>query len=158
MIKGINGAALAWLGMFPLCQGVAFRYVLSAAGVPYRRVLIVARGLRAAAALMAVAVLAWQRAIGAFGGPAWLALASAVAIGIVVYAGGLRVLDPNAFRLAQTSDRALRRPAGGVKGVSSTMRPAELRGSPRIHATLWRSRCDSFGVPKQFAASERVLE
>jgi O-antigen/teichoic acid export membrane protein len=97
---GINGAAMAWVAMFPLCLGLSFRYVVDAAGVPYRRVLGVIRGPAMAAALMGTTVVGWQRAVNAWYGPPWLALASSIAIGVVAYAGALRMLDPEAFRLA----------------------------------------------------------
>jgi O-antigen/teichoic acid export membrane protein len=99
-LGGINGAALAWLGVFPLCQAFAFRYVLCAAGVPYSRVMVAVRGPAAAAALMAAVVLAWQRVGSVVSAPVWLTLPSAIAIGVLVYIGVLRLVAPDAFRLA----------------------------------------------------------
>jgi O-antigen/teichoic acid export membrane protein len=100
-LGGINGAAFAWLAMFPLCYGFAFRYVLQAAGIPYRRVFAIVRGPIAAAALMVAIVLAWQHLIAAMNGSPLLDLLSAIIVGGCAYIGGLRVLDPASFQLVQ---------------------------------------------------------
>ncbi len=98
---GIQGAALVWLIVFPLCYGYAFRNVLEAAGIAYGRVLGVLRGPASAATLMVLAVLLTEH------GMAWMTKSSlAVLIAAVVIGGGgyigfLRWLDPQSFRLAQ---------------------------------------------------------
>jgi teichuronic acid exporter len=98
---GIKGAALAWLGMFPICYGWTFRYVLQAAGIRYRQLLEVIRGPAAAAAAMICVVLACQRLTGALTDSSLAVLAVSIAGGALSYALGLRLLDPVAFRLAE---------------------------------------------------------
>jgi len=100
-LGGIKGAALAWLGIFPLCFGWAFRYVLQAAGIPYRQVLAVTRGPAAAAAAMIIAVLAGEHLTGNLTDSSAAVLAVAIAVGVPAYALGLRWLDPVAYRLAE---------------------------------------------------------
>lgn len=100
-LGGIDGAALAWLGMFPICYAFAFRYVLRAAELPYREVLAVMRGPALAAALMVAVVVAWESLAAGTVGSAPPVLISAIGVGVVVYGAGLRCFDPLAFRLAQ---------------------------------------------------------
>lgn len=108
-LGGINGAALAWLGMFPLCQGIAFRYVLHAAGVCYRQIAAVLRGPVSASAVMVATVLVWERGVAALSAPLWLRLAGAIAIGSLTYGAGLRFIDADAFKLVK---RRLQRVVG----------------------------------------------
>lgn len=98
---GIRGAALVWLGVFPLCYGYAFRYVLRAAGIPYHRVWDVVRGPLFAAALMVVVVLALERGLSLIMGSALLVLIAAMPLGAGLYVLGLRGVDPEAYRLAR---------------------------------------------------------
>jgi len=100
-IGGINGAALGWLVTFPVCYGYAFRYVLHAAGLQYRQVLAVVRGPACAAVFMVAVVLAWERLAAGLISSGLSILIGAIAVGIMTYGAGLRVLDPGAFRLAQ---------------------------------------------------------
>lgn len=100
-LGGIKGAALAWLGIFPLCYGWSFRYVLQAAEVRYRQLLAVIRGPAAAAALMILAVLISERLTGSFTDSSVAILAVSIAVGAAAYGLGLRLLDPVAFRLAE---------------------------------------------------------
>jgi O-antigen/teichoic acid export membrane protein len=99
-LGGIDGAALAWLCVFPVIYGIAFRYVLQAAGVSYRRALAVIRGPAFAAALMVAVVFAWCRLIATEGISEPLGLITAIAVGAIAYPAGLRIIDPDAFRLA----------------------------------------------------------
>ncbi len=99
---GINGAALAWLVAFPMCYALAFRLVLRAAELPYRVVVGVIRGPATAAALMFAVVRAWEIALAATGLASIVILASAIVIGAVIYAGALRLVDGDAFRLAHS--------------------------------------------------------
>ena len=99
---GIRGAALAWLCVFPVCYLPAFRLVLAAAGISYREVGAIVRGPAAAAAVMVLIVLAAAAlAARAAGGSPLAGLATGIAVGVAAYGGALRVIDPDAFRLAQ---------------------------------------------------------
>ena len=98
---GINGAAVAWLAMFPLCYGLAFRIVLHAAGVSYRAVLVAIRGPALAAALMAAAVSLWGAIPGPAASSSAIALTEGVVLGVAAYPLLLRVIDANAYRLTQ---------------------------------------------------------
>ena len=97
---GIRGAGLAWLVVFPLCYGYTFRYVLEAAGIPYRRVLEVLRGPVLAAALMVLAVLIAERGFAWITHSSLTVLITAIVIGGGAYTGFLRGLDPESFRFA----------------------------------------------------------
>jgi O-antigen/teichoic acid export membrane protein len=101
-LGGIDGAALAWACAFPVCGGVAFRWVLRAAAVSYRDVLSVIRGPAVSAAVMAAAVFGWEQTSDSWGVSPVLGLAAAIALGALLYCAGLRLLDPNAFRLARS--------------------------------------------------------
>ena len=98
---GIQGAALAWLVVFPLCYGYAFRNVLEAAGIAYGRVLGVLRGPASAAALMVLAVLLTELGLAWMTKSSLAVLIAAIVIGGCGYIGFLRWLDPQSFRLAQ---------------------------------------------------------
>jgi O-antigen/teichoic acid export membrane protein len=98
---GIRGAAIVWLFVFPLCYGYAFRYVLAAAGIPYRRVWDVVRGPLTAAALMVVAVLALERGLTWVTRSSLIVLIAAILLGAGLYVLGLRGVDPEAYRLAR---------------------------------------------------------
>lgn len=98
---GIDGAALAWACAFPVCAGIAFRWVLRAAAVSYRDFLSVIRGPAVAAAVMAAVVFGWEQFCESRGIPSLVALVTAIVLGALVYGGGLRLVDPNAFRLAR---------------------------------------------------------
>ncbi len=98
---GIDGAALAWATVFPLCYGFAFRWVLRAAGVAYVQFLSVIRGPAAAAAVMVGIVLAWKWFSRSRGQAPLLGLAVAIAIGVLAYGAALYRIDPVAFRLAR---------------------------------------------------------
>ncbi|HUY83180.1 MAG TPA: oligosaccharide flippase family protein, partial [Steroidobacteraceae bacterium] len=99
-LGGIDGAALAWFVTFPVFYAFAFRFVLRAAGLSYREVRAVARGPIAAAALMVAAVLVWSRIASLLGSAPVLALLTAIGVGVLAYAAGLRLIDPGAFRVA----------------------------------------------------------
>ena len=98
---GIQGAALAWLVVFPLCYGYAFRNVLNAVGIAYRRALGVLCGPACAAALMVLAVLLTERGLMWITHSSLTVLITAIAVGGATYTGFLRWLDPESFRLAQ---------------------------------------------------------
>ena len=98
---GIRGAALAWAIAFPICHGISFRYVLRAAQVPYKQVLLVVRGPAGAAALMVGIVLVWERMLGVMSAPPIVVLISAIGAGAVSYALGLQWIDPEAFHLVR---------------------------------------------------------
>lgn len=98
---GIKGAALAWLGIFPLCYGWSFRYVLQAAGIRYGQLLAVIRGPAAAAVAMILAVLACEHLIGSVIDSPVVILVVSIPVGALAYGVGLRWLDPVAFRLAE---------------------------------------------------------
>jgi hypothetical protein len=100
-LGGIDGAAIAWLLMFPLCYGVAFRLVLAAAGLAYRSVLLAIGGPAAAAALMVAVVLLWDAAARAVALPTVQALAGEILVGAAIYPLALRAIDGNAYRLAR---------------------------------------------------------
>ena len=97
---GIQGAALAWLVVFPLCYGYAFRNVLEAAGISYGRVLRVVRGPASAAVLMVLAVLIAERGFAWITHSSLTVLITAIVIGGGAYTGFLRGLDPESFRFA----------------------------------------------------------
>ena len=96
---GIRGAALAWLIVFPLCYGYAFRNVLDAAGIAYRRVLVVLQGPATAAALMVIVVVLAEYGLARIA-TALIVLVTGIVVGAVAYVGILRCLDPESFRLA----------------------------------------------------------
>ena len=98
---GIQGAALAWLIVFPLCYGFAFRNVLEAAGIAYRRVFEVLRGPAMAAALMVVTVLLVEYGAARITASSLAVLIVGVVAGTGAYVAFLRRLDPESFRLAQ---------------------------------------------------------
>ena len=98
---GIQGAALAWLIVFPLCYGYTFHNVLEAAGIAYGHVLEVLRGPVSAAALMVLTVLLTERGLGWMTKSSLAVLISATVIGGGGYIGFLRWLDPESFRLAR---------------------------------------------------------
>ena len=98
---GIQGAALVWLIVFPLCYGYAFRNVLEAAGIAYGRVLGVLRGPASAATLMVLAVLLTEHGLASMTKSSLAVLIAAVVIGGGGYIGFLRWLDPQSFRLAR---------------------------------------------------------
>lgn len=99
---GIRGAALAWAIVFPVCYGLVFRYVLDAARIPYRRVLQVIRGPITSATLMVLVVLACERGFSSLTASRLAILMAAIAIGALAYPVALRLVDPEAFRLAQS--------------------------------------------------------
>ena len=98
---GIQGAALAWLIVFPLCYGYAFRNVLEAAGIAYRRVFDVLRGPAMAAALMVVTVVLAEYGAARITASSLVVLIVGVVAGTGAYVAFLRRLDPESFRLAQ---------------------------------------------------------
>ena len=99
---GINGAALAWLLVFPLCYGTAFRFVLKAAELPYRTVLGVISGPAAAAALMVVLVRVCVSFATATDVNLVATLSLSICVGALAYVIGLRLVDRETFRLAHS--------------------------------------------------------
>lgn len=98
---GIRGAALAWLFVFPLCYGYAFRYVLDAARIPYRQVWAVVRGPVIAALAMVVAVLVLERGMFYLFRSSLVVLITGIVVGIGAYVVALKWVDPEAFQIAR---------------------------------------------------------
>ncbi|NNM60907.1 MAG: oligosaccharide flippase family protein [Steroidobacteraceae bacterium] len=98
---GIRGAALAWLCAFPAGYALAFRCVLEAAGLSYPQLWRVARAPVMASALMGACVFGASRGLHQAGAPAAAVLASAIGLGVLIFACALRLVDPEAFRLAR---------------------------------------------------------
>ncbi|MGH8305960.1 MAG: oligosaccharide flippase family protein, partial [Steroidobacteraceae bacterium] len=101
-LGGINGAALAWLTAFPICYAIAFRYVMQAAGITHQQIFAVIRGPAAAAALMVALVLLWCRLAAMVSPSPVFGLITSVVAGAILYVGGLRLIDPGAYRLAHS--------------------------------------------------------
>lgn len=99
-LGGIDGAALVWACVFPLCYGLAFRWVLRVAGVSYRQLLAVVRGPALSAAAMTAAVLLWQRLSHPWSLPPIAALVTAIGVGVAAYGIALRLIDPTAYGLS----------------------------------------------------------
>lgn len=99
---GIRGAALTWAIVFPVCYGFVFRYVLEAAEIPYQRVLQVIRGPILGAALMVLAVLICERVLSLATPSRLIVLVVSIVIGALAYPVALRLVDPEAFRLARS--------------------------------------------------------
>jgi teichuronic acid exporter len=97
---GIQGAALAWLIVFPLCYSYAFRNVLDAAGIAYGQVLQVLRGPVVAAGLMAFTVILAQYGLARIT-TSVVVLITSIGVGAVTYIGLLSWLDPQSFQLAR---------------------------------------------------------
>ena len=97
---GIQGAALAWLIVFPLCYSYAFRNVLDAAGIAYRSVLDVLRGPALAAALMVLVVILAEYGLARIT-TSLIVLITGILLGGFAYVGLLRWLDPESFQLAR---------------------------------------------------------
>ena len=100
-LAGINGAALAWVGAFPICYTLAFRFVLAAAEVSFGELVAVVRGPATASALMVGVVVVGSVAIAPWHPPAMVRLIATVALGAAAYGVSLRRLDPGAFELAR---------------------------------------------------------
>jgi O-antigen/teichoic acid export membrane protein len=96
---GIDGAALAWLGGFPIAFGAGFTLVLRALGLGWRDVFRVARGAAMAAALMATLVTLAARSLDTE--PEASSLVLLVLLGGVAYPALLRYLDPTTFSLVR---------------------------------------------------------
>jgi len=96
---GIDGAACAWLVVFPLCYGFAFRLVLRAAGLSYAELLAAVRGPALAAAIMVGAVAACAALLSSQGIPPLLDLAIEIGVGMMAYPVGLRGVDADAYRM-----------------------------------------------------------
>ena len=100
-VWGIRGAALAWLIVFPLCYGYTFRFVLDAAGIPYRQVWVVVRGPVVAAAAMVVAVLVLERGMSYVFHSSLVVLITGIVVGVASYVLALKWVDPGTFQIAR---------------------------------------------------------
>ena len=96
---GIDGAALAWLCVFPVSYGFAFRYGLRTIGISYALMLAAIRGPAASAAVMVIVVLAWSRLAVLLSPAPLFGLVFAILAGAIAYPGALRLIDPGAYQL-----------------------------------------------------------
>ncbi len=106
-LGGINGAALAWLLVFPCCYIAGFRLVLRAAGLSYGQVVEVIRGPAMASALMVGVVTCAAALLAMANLPALVDLVGEILVGITSYAAGLRLLDGDAYRMLHQRLRRL---------------------------------------------------
>ncbi len=98
---GIRGAALAWLTVFPVCYGLAFRYVLRAVGLSYKQLFAAIRGPAVAAGITALGALLASRGVLAAGAGLALALGAAILVGAIAYVLALQWVDPGSYSLAR---------------------------------------------------------
>jgi O-antigen/teichoic acid export membrane protein len=98
---GIRGAALAWLCVFPLGYGTAFRYVLRAAGASVAQAIGALRGPALAAGLMALSVAGLCYEFAANNVAPIVTLIAGIVTGVIAYALALRSVDRDAFALAR---------------------------------------------------------
>ena len=108
---GVNGAALAWLGAFPLCYVIAFRWVLRAMALTYKDVVAVVRGPALAAGLMVCAVRLVAEGMERLVVAPLPSLVALIAAGAVAYMALLRALDREAYGLLLDRARQLVLPA-----------------------------------------------
>ncbi len=104
---GTTGAAWVWLLLFPVLQLAAFRIILRTIGIGYRAVWTVVRGSLSAGVLMGAVVTGSLAIMAAWQWPPLLQLLLGVALGAIIYAVALKLLDAEAFRLTQQRVRRL---------------------------------------------------
>jgi hypothetical protein len=108
---GVNGAALAWLCVFPLCYVTAFRWVLQPMGLKYADVGAVVRGPALAAGLMMCIVRLAAAGLSRVDVGALSSLVVMIVIGAAAYVFLLRTLDREAYSLLIYRARQLLLPA-----------------------------------------------
>jgi teichuronic acid exporter len=104
---GVRGVTLAWLLLFPVTYAFAFRLVLRAIGLEFRRVVAALRGPFLAAGAMSLIVAGLQYAAGGTGIPRAVLLCALVLAGAAVYPLALRLADKVAFDLLWERARLL---------------------------------------------------